>query len=1809
MRKIYLMYAAMILSLASFAQLRLTTVAGSVPLGYNSDGGVAEITAYDKVTQQLYVINGNANTIVVYDFSNPSINPIPTVTSIVIAGSGSINSIACYNGLLAAVYENQANRQNNGFVQLYTTTGNTMIGAPIEVGAQPDMIIFTPQGDKLLVANEGEPNNDYTQDPEGSVSIIDVTNPTAPTVQNVSLTSLNGSIPHLSTQPTQMPTIRIFGMKNSLSVTDPLFAADNVKTPSTVAEDLEPEYITISPDGNTAWVSCQENNAILVINIPSASVTTIFGLGYKDHNLAGNGMDISRTPTNTNAVSIRTWPLKGMYQPDGLSVVSIGGIPYIFSANEGDARAWRGLNEELDVNAAFFNRVNLTANPAFSASTIASITAAGIRITNTMGNLNGGNSFMVNSFPGVLNSIAGASFNLGNNFEEIYTYGTRSFSIWNGLTGQLVWDSGDQLEQITYRQFPLNFNADHNGGSANNVRRRSTTKGPEPEAVVTAKIGDSTYAFIALERIGGVMVYNVSNPTMPYFRQYINPRNFSLAPNAGNNPNIGDLGPEGMTIVKEDESADGNAYLIVSNEVSGTIRSYLLDYTQNVVKSKVEPFYIASNKAESDVQAITLSGTDFVSPLTFNTAPAFRFSTNSVTGFTNFDDITFSGSSFNFVLYVKFVGASSGNTSISITDDNGKKATSINVTGIKITTVNGAPAYSLQVLHASDFEAGLAALDNAPRFTAIWNKFNGEYANTLRISGGDNFLPSPFFNASADASFQNTHIEINKAAFGVTLPSLSPTSWPLPGRADINIMNLLDLHASAVGNHEFDAGTGNFADLIRVTYNSDTDPTQMRWFGTRFPYLSSNLDYSGDANLNPLYTPEIRSTDSFKAIATTNFTFEQRKKLAPAAVVTIGGEVIGLVGATTQIVEKISSTGGVQVRSTDIDDMPLLASQIQPVVNQMRSMGINKIVLVSHLQQIAFEKALAPLLSGVDIIVSAGSHTLMADSDDNTEGDTKVENYPFVATDKDGVNTLIVSTESEYKYVGRLVVDFDANGNVLPSSIVTSISGAWKATDNGMARANVNTVTAFSGTSPAYFVKGLIEGINVSPSQPNAITISGVSATTPGIRGIINSQDGNILGKTNVFIEGRRELVRTEETTLGNLSADANIAEAKKLYPNQIILSLKNGGGIRAAIGVVSAVGGNASLLPPASNPGAGKVSGDVSQLDVLNSLRFNNSLSVGDISATNILAVLNHGVRASATGATPGQFAQVGGLRFSWNPSLPAGSRVRSVAVVDDMGKVLDVIAENGAIVGDPNRTYKMVTLSFLVSNGGAGTAGGDSYPLNTATFTNRIDLSASLTVNGFNTATGAALIGTVGGEQDAFAKFFKTNYSTTGYNVAETPASQDLRIQNTSLRSEVVLPEFSIPSVTFTGLVNSNVSTSTLPLSTNRLGAELTVSVPANVTVNGMIGSAMVSSTGGNLNLSISMPTVAGVTTFVITVSAANVVKTFAQTLQATNPVVPSITFTGSTLTVGGASLDLSTVLLSNSSGTKSFTINGSAASLSGSNLVPVSAGTVTVTGSVATIIGYNSGSAMAVFTIVSVPAIIPSITFTGSTLTVGGAGLDLSTVLLSNSSGTKSFSINGSAASLSGNNLVPVSAGTVTVTGFVASTTGFLAASQTAVFNIVSNSGGVVCPAVFILPTDVVITVGGTYLLNESLTGFTLSNPTLASVSGNVLTALAEGTLTVTVTVPSVCFPEETVNVTIVGKGALSVSEFESNTLYVYPNPVTGNVLYLSSSVNGSIVNAMGVEVKRLEKVAEVNVADLPKGLYFLKAGNAKIKFVIE
>lgn len=497
-------------------ELRL---AGSYSAGV-FNAGAAEIAAYDAKTRRLFVVNGAASAVDVLDVSDPS--ALHLLFSIDVTPYGrQANSVDVDKGVVAVAVEANV-KTDPGRAVFFDADGNYLNS--VAVGALPDMLTFTPDGKTVVVANEGEPNS-YGQpgsvDPEGSVSIINLKHGAARLSQADMVTAGFSAFNFAALDP----SIRIYGPGAS------------------VAQDLEPEYIAVSHDSKTAWVTLQENNAIGVLDIKRGVFTELVGLGFKDHSLTGNGLDASDRdgPSNTGRVNIANWPVFGMYQPDAIASFRYRGNTYLLTANEGDARDYTGFSEERRVSS-------LALDPA------AFPNAAALKTNAQLGRLN------VTAVNG--NTDADAEY------ERLYAFGARSFSI-RAASGALVYDSGDQLEQLTAQFLPNFFNSDN--AANNSFDTRSDNKGPEPEAVEVGDVYGRTYAFVGMERVGGVAVYDITDPFNPRFVQYVNNRDFAGDAAAGT---AGDLGPEGLLFIPESESPTHKPLLVVANEISGTTTVY-----------------------------------------------------------------------------------------------------------------------------------------------------------------------------------------------------------------------------------------------------------------------------------------------------------------------------------------------------------------------------------------------------------------------------------------------------------------------------------------------------------------------------------------------------------------------------------------------------------------------------------------------------------------------------------------------------------------------------------------------------------------------------------------------------------------------------------------------------------------------------------------------------------------------------------------------------------------------------------------------------------------------------------------------------------------------------------------------------------------------------------------------------------------------------------------------------------------------------------------------------------------------------------
>ena len=493
-------------------QIQLNYIGSFDPSG--SSSSTCEIVVHDPASQRLFTTSAIAGFLDIINFSDPS---APTIMSSIDMNSyGGVTSVAVKNGIVAVASPN-ADETLPGSVIFFNTDG--AFQKQVTVGALPDMITFSPDGTKVMTANEGQPNASYSIDPEGSVSIIDLTGGVS------SLTQAN-------------VTTLLFTAYNAQEATLVASGVRKLKSSSTLSQDFEPEYITIAADSQTAWVTLQENNAIAEINLSNNTIADVWALGTKDISIPGNGYDIS---DNNNEILIANWPINAYYIPDAIANYSVGGTNYIVTANEGDEKEYAGLTERTTVGAASY-----VLDPAIfpNASILKEAFNMGrFRVTNLNGNLD-----------------ADAEF------ENINAVGTRSFSIFNTTTKQVVYDSGDDFEMYTAANLPTLFNADHED---NTPKVRSRSKGPEPEGVTTAVIGSETFAFISLERVGGVMVYNITDPTNATLVDYKNSRSTSSY--------AGDHGPEGITYVSAENSPTGVPYILVANEISGTITIFEVD--------------------------------------------------------------------------------------------------------------------------------------------------------------------------------------------------------------------------------------------------------------------------------------------------------------------------------------------------------------------------------------------------------------------------------------------------------------------------------------------------------------------------------------------------------------------------------------------------------------------------------------------------------------------------------------------------------------------------------------------------------------------------------------------------------------------------------------------------------------------------------------------------------------------------------------------------------------------------------------------------------------------------------------------------------------------------------------------------------------------------------------------------------------------------------------------------------------------------------------------------------------------------------
>ncbi|KQT75542.1 choice-of-anchor I family protein [Microbacterium sp. Leaf436] len=511
------------------------------------DQSAAEIVHAYK--NRLFVVNAQAGAVDVLDSSTPTA-PAKLYS---ITGTGVANSLAVRaDGLGVIALENVDKTAPGRLVFFDADAAEPTVLGEVTVGALPDMVTLSADGTVAVVANEGEPADDFTIDPEGSVGIVTLPAEKAAPSQDAVRTAGFGAFEQGGSM-TLDPAVRVFGPD--------VAAPDQGDTPldaNRVSRNLEPEYVALA--GGTAYVALQEANAVATVDLASASVTGIRPLGFKDYGV--ETLDASdRDPEDAPTYTQKTYPgLFGMYMPDGIQAYEANGETYLVTANEGDGREWGAYNDTARVKDLGDDGLAPVCADSPLAGSLGDADLGRLNVATDMG----------------LNAD-------GTCYSELYTFGGRGFSVWT-TEGTQVFDSGSDFERITHDANPEFFNSNH---SESNLEGRSDDKGPEPENLAIGQVDGRTYAFIGLERVGGVMTYDITDPAAASYAGYVNNRDFSVSVEdqlTGDETadrallsNAGDLGPEGIDFIPADASPTGRPLVAVGNEVSGTTTLFAVE--------------------------------------------------------------------------------------------------------------------------------------------------------------------------------------------------------------------------------------------------------------------------------------------------------------------------------------------------------------------------------------------------------------------------------------------------------------------------------------------------------------------------------------------------------------------------------------------------------------------------------------------------------------------------------------------------------------------------------------------------------------------------------------------------------------------------------------------------------------------------------------------------------------------------------------------------------------------------------------------------------------------------------------------------------------------------------------------------------------------------------------------------------------------------------------------------------------------------------------------------------------------------------
>lgn len=504
----------------------------------NAGAGVSEIVAYHAESRSVFITVDtstapssfqrislkNLTSTVLANPTNASNLEAGGVISVAqhVNGSGftagGVQTLAI-SGNLMAIAVQATPKTDLGVVAFYRldAQGNATYLKKVTVGSLPDGMAFSPDGSKLVIANEGELSVNFATDgidPVGSISIIAVANGIpADSATTLDFSAFNAGANRANELPAE---VRIG------------------RPGATVAQDMEPEYVTISADNSQAFVTLQENNAVAVVNLASNRIDRIIPMGYKNHGLAANAIAASDKVSATSPFVLKPYAnLFGIYMPDGIASFNVNGTSYFITANEGDDRddfLPTGQKETVRVGSSSM----VLSSSSFPTATDLKKDAELGRLTvfSTMGR------------------------NSNGQYDKLYTLGGRSFSIYNASTGAQVFDSGSDLETLAYSTMASSLL------SKDQVLGRLDNKGPEPESVVVGQVNQKTYAFVALERSSAILMYDLTNPAAPKFVQWL--QNTTDLTN-------GDISPEGLTFVPASQSPTGQALLVAGHEVSGTV--------------------------------------------------------------------------------------------------------------------------------------------------------------------------------------------------------------------------------------------------------------------------------------------------------------------------------------------------------------------------------------------------------------------------------------------------------------------------------------------------------------------------------------------------------------------------------------------------------------------------------------------------------------------------------------------------------------------------------------------------------------------------------------------------------------------------------------------------------------------------------------------------------------------------------------------------------------------------------------------------------------------------------------------------------------------------------------------------------------------------------------------------------------------------------------------------------------------------------------------------------------------------------------